>query len=501
MSETLFRELTSGLIAMGAIVMSYSAWRTGHIISLQLNKKRRALWSALRGLMGAFLLGYVGAFFLILHNAHKPLQALTSLVFFAGAIFVLMIVLASRGSMRELKKKAAELDGEKMFSENVILSVAEAIFVVTPTGTMSTANNAAVALLGYDQTEMMGSLFGMVIQEKEQEAAFAGERLVQLVQSGGVQDLKMTFRAKSGEIIPASVNGSAMQGEQGELIAIVLVCRDMRETHKLLAAIEAAAAADRKKAEELQALNEQLREAQSQLIQTSKLSALGNMATGMAHEINQPLSYIDALIRSVEVAIKMGKIEKAGLEQLVEDGPAQVQRITSVIDHVRMFARADDTDKEPVNLRDICNDAFSLTSERIRLAGVKLSKSYPQWEPMVSGNRYQLEQVILNLIQNALDAASGKWDAPKEISLTIDGSPTVVELAVYNTGPPIAADAAEHLFEPFFTTKEVGKGTGMGLSISHGIIKDHGGTITYEPRSGGVVFKVVLNAGAVDVGP
>ena len=137
MSETLFRELTSGLIAMGAIVMSYSAWRTGHIISLQLNKKRRALWSALRGLMGAFLLGYVGAFFLILHNAHKPLQALTSLVFFAGAIFVLMIVLASRGSMRELKKKAAELDGEKMFSENVILSVAEAIFVVTPTGTMT----------------------------------------------------------------------------------------------------------------------------------------------------------------------------------------------------------------------------------------------------------------------------------------------------------------------------------------------------------------------------
>jgi len=169
----------------------------------------------------------------------------------------------------------------------------------------------------------------------------------------------------------------------------------------------------------------------------------------------------------------------------------QVRKATEIISHLRTFGRAAPLSREPICLRQVVERALSLMEAQLRVREVEVTVDLGVEEPVVVGNAIQLEQVFINLLTNARDAVA---DSPRKairISAAVD--PAAVEIAVADTGHGIPPELERRIFDPFFTTKEVGKGMGLGLSITYGIIKEHGGTISVVSAPGeGAAFLIHL---------
>ena len=240
-------------------------------------------------------------------------------------------------------------------------------------------------------------------------------------------------------------------------------------------------------------------QAEAQLIQSSKLATLGEMATGMAHELNQPLNIIHMAAESLLDEVREGDIPATTLVAKLEKIEGQVDRASAIINHMRMFGRKDSGELEVVDLTEAVQGAVGLVKEQLRLGEIKLSVDLPKTCRKVMGHQLQLEQVILNLLTNARDAIevhANDGNKLRRISITITDDPgsREVSLSVRDTGGGIPDEALDHIFEPFFTTKEVGKGTGLGLSISYGIITEMGGRIEVANVDGGAKFTITLSA-------
>ncbi|MCK5546352.1 MAG: PAS domain S-box protein [Rhodospirillaceae bacterium] len=241
------------------------------------------------------------------------------------------------------------------------------------------------------------------------------------------------------------------------------------------------------------------KQTEAQLIQSSKMATLGEMATGMAHELNQPLSIIRMAAESMQELAKDGDLPAEMLAGKLERIEGQVDRASAIINHMRIFGRMDTGEIEEVNLKEAVQGAVGLLGEQLRLNEIELSLNLPETCREVSGHQLQLEQVILNLITNARDAieayvTDGNKLRQITISITDDPGSEEVGLSVQDTGGGIPDVAMERIFEPFFTTKEVGKGTGLGLSISYGIITEMGGRIEVANVDEGASFTVSLLA-------
>ena len=235
------------------------------------------------------------------------------------------------------------------------------------------------------------------------------------------------------------------------------------------------------------ALNEayaDLKQTQAQLVQSGKLTSIGELAAGVAHELNQPLMVIRG---QAQMLLKNQAADSEVFEDLsiIERNTKRVMRI---IDHLRTFSRQSQSDFQPVNVNRIIEESFLLIEEQLRLSGIDVERKYLENLPTVYGDINQLEQVLLNLITNARDAIekrrSLEKDPPDQIKdeITVETcinatDPEWIEIYVKDTGEGVSSEVLNKIFDPFFTTKEVGKGTGLGLSISYGIIKDHKGDI------------------------
>ncbi len=242
---------------------------------------------------------------------------------------------------------------------------------------------------------------------------------------------------------------------------------------------------------EMQRREQELREKQEQLVQAGKLATLGELTTGVAHELNNPLNNIALFIgNAVDLLELSGTPNTAALRELSQ-AMQQVRKATEIISHLRTFGRAAPTAREPIALRDVIERAVSLMSEQFRLRQISVSVDLGSTEPLVMGSPIQLEQVFINLLSNARDAVA---ESPhKAVRIRGAVAPTMLEITVADTGPGIPPGLERRIFDPFFTTKEVGKGTGLGLSITYGIVKDHGGTITVVSGAGeGATFLIQL---------
>jgi C4-dicarboxylate-specific signal transduction histidine kinase len=242
---------------------------------------------------------------------------------------------------------------------------------------------------------------------------------------------------------------------------------------------------------EVQRREHELREKQEQLVQAGKLATLGELTTGVAHELNNPLNNIGLFVGNV---IDMIELDVADRERMLKElGSAmqQVRKATEIISHLRTFGRAAAVSREPVAINEIIERALSLMHEHLRLRQIEVKLRLPKQSPVVMGNPIQLEQVFINLLTNARDALAG---APrKRITISCAVRCSVVELALQDSGPGIPPGLEQRIFDPFFTTKEVGAGTGLGLSITYGIIKEHQGTISISNRPGvGATFLIQL---------
>jgi histidine kinase len=237
-------------------------------------------------------------------------------------------------------------------------------------------------------------------------------------------------------------------------------------------------------------------ETEQNLIQASKMATLGEMATGIAHELNQPLSVIKiASSFFIKKLDRQQAIDEATLGGMLRKIDANVDRATRIIDHMRQFARKSDLKLERVQLNDVLRRAFDIFSQQLKLRSIGVVWDLAADLPKIDADPGRLEQVFINLLINARDAIEERWGTAevepgeKRIVLSTRKAEKVVVCEVCDTGTGIPANMSEKIFEPFFTTKQAGKGTGLGLSISYGIVKDCGGSIKVRPHaSGGACF-------------
>ncbi|MEB0046882.1 MULTISPECIES: ATP-binding protein [unclassified Pseudomonas] len=242
--------------------------------------------------------------------------------------------------------------------------------------------------------------------------------------------------------------------------------------------------------------NTEVRRSQQQLTQSAKMATLGEMATGLAHEINQPLNVMRMAIVNVLKRLGNGDIQIDYLTEKLNRIDAQVQRAARVVDHMRVFGRRSEIEQHPFNPADAIEGTLSLLAEGMRGKGVDLRVSEIGFTVHVRGYVDQLEQVLINLMVNARDALLSKRETDHElkpwISLYAERDERYVRLWVEDNGGGIDARLLERIFEPFFTTKPVGVGTGLGLSVSYGIVENMGGRLSVSNSTEGARFCIEL---------
>src|SRR5437667_7250221 len=250
---------------------------------------------------------------------------------------------------------------------------------------------------------------------------------------------------------------------------------------------------------EMQRREQELRDKQEQLVQAGKLATLGELTTGVAHELNNPLNNIGLFVGNAVDLIELAVPEKGQIVRELRHAMQQVGKATEIISHLRTFGRAAPASREAISLTQVIERALSLMGEQLRLREIEVTVDLvpPSEEPVVIGNAIQLEQVFINLLTNARDAVA---ESPrKAIRIAGSAGAGVVEVTLSDTGPGIPPGLERRIFDPFFTTKEVGKGTGLCIVITHGIINEHGGTISVvSPPGEGARFLIHLPLAPAD---
>jgi two-component system, NtrC family, C4-dicarboxylate transport sensor histidine kinase DctB len=303
--------------------------------------------------------------------------------------------------------------------------------------------------------------------------------------------------AMQGEIlldaIPV-VQAAVMQAATAAALCLIfgVALFTLSERRRMLAErLEAEARANSELEDRVAARTMELTLAQADLIRAGKLSALGQMAAGLSHELNQPLMAIRSYAENAAAFIERGKTGVAA-ENLLQISDL-ARRMGRIIRNLRAFARQEVEGFSDVDLVAAVAAVLEITQPRMRQDGVVLDYVAPTSAVMVRGGEVRLQQVVLNLIANALDAMAGQ--AGGRLQLTIEADAARARLRLRDSGPGIAEP--ERMFDPFYSTKAVGQaeGMGLGLSISYGIIESFGGSISgYNPEGGGAEFCVELIA-------
>jgi histidine kinase len=249
-------------------------------------------------------------------------------------------------------------------------------------------------------------------------------------------------------------------------------------------------------------------ETEQQLIQASKMATLGEMATAVAHEINQPMAVIqtgiDLIARKLQ---RQETLDPDGVQRVTAMIATGIERATNIINHMREFGRKSDVNLEPVSINDVLLRAYEFFAQQLALRNIRVEWQLDDGLPSILGQPNRLEQVVLNLFTNARDAIEeraaregGQTEKCVTVRTALLKHAVAVEFSDTGTGVP--ETLREKIFEPFFTTKKEGKGTGLGLSISYGIIKELGGTISVTDNlSGGATFFIRFQLGPELKGP
>ena len=377
-------------------------------------------------------------------------------------------------------------------------------------------NRRALQPLGVNEVARVGQgarLVRMARQKQEVISVYpvAGQFLAQAQALSG-SPWTLTVLSPLEQIAGMSITRAAVAGITTILLCILAAMVNQRRRHlsDRLAAREALQQAhdelERKVFErtaDLSAANTQLhdeiaervraertlRDAQDELIQTGKLAVIGQLSTGIAHELNQPLAALRTLSGNATRFIERGDVvtARANLERIAQ----LVDRMGLITGQLKAFARKSSGERQPVDLRQVVANAVALLEQRLKTAGAHIDVHFAEGQLYALCDANRLQQVVVNLIGNALDAMA---DQPNP-SVELDGaaSGTLVRLTVRDHGPGLSAEAQSRLFEPFFTTKEAGVGLGLGLAISAGIVSDFGGTLSGANHpSGGALFTLEI---------
>ncbi len=464
-------------------------------VSIAQEEVTEASQALLLGVLAAGLVGLVLASLLswgIARRVSRPLEQLqaTSKRLAAGELDARSPVMANDEVGRlsadfnhlaaEIERLISQLRQAKAFNESIVASVPSGLVTLDRDGRVTSAN--PVFREHWSESDPTGSRLARWLASPDLE------RAVESVLAGGddVHDLEISHRpsAESAPVIfRTSVVGllsSDAETGEGEAGALALVIfEDVTESRRLL--------------EELEQRLADLSSTQAQLVQTGKMAAVGELAAGVAHELNNPLSVV--LTYSVLLQEKLSRASEEvrgqlkGFDQRLDLMKSSAERCKTIVDNLLLFSRQDDTKIARVDAADLLAKTFDLLGSQLRRRQITLSLEVEDGLPPLRGNFNQLQQVLTNLVINAQQAMVDGGEL--EVAVRRRGS--ACELTIADTGPGIPRELQVKIFDPFFTTKPVGQGTGLGLAIAYGIIQGHDGAITVESDAGtGTTFHIRL---------
>jgi len=240
--------------------------------------------------------------------------------------------------------------------------------------------------------------------------------------------------------------------------------------------------------ENLQQSRAQLETTQAQLLQSEKLSAVGEFVAGVAHELNNPLTAVLGYSEMLKTA-DLGENYRHHSEMIFKSA----QRCQRIVQQLLSFARPQKPERKPVSLNALITSVLEIVNYTLRTSNIELVTQFDAKLPLVMADATQIQQVLLNVLNNAYQAIEAQGRPGGRIKITTETAGSRVRILIQDNGPGIPAEVLPRIFNPFFTTKGVGKGTGLGLSLCYGIIKEHGGSITPVSRYGeGATFIIEL---------
>ncbi|MEO6056117.1 MAG: ATP-binding protein [Gemmatimonadales bacterium] len=358
-------------------------------------------------------------------------------------------VVLANGRLYEIVRRSKE-EWETAFN-----ALAEGMALIGPGDAVLRANRALAALAEVPESELVGRSFCQALLcttgavAELIDAAHRGERTAPVV----------VRLERSGRVLRVTAAPFAERAGPGPVVMLV---EDVTEQRVL----------------------------EAQLIQNDKMASIGQLVSGVAHELNNPLTSIAGL---TELLLERDLPPEVPREHLrvIHD---QAERAGRIVRNLLTFARKGVPEKAAVDLNDVAARTSLLIVYELQLHGIELKQALASEPVIVLGDRYELQQVLLNLITNAVQAVSGLAAGhPRKIVVATSRQADEAVLRVHDSGPGVSPEHASHLFTPFFTTKAAGQGTGLGLSLSYGLVQSHGGVLSYEPPAdGGAEFRVVL---------
>lgn len=358
----------------------------------------------------------------------------------------------------------------------------DAILVVDlKDGTIVSANLQALELTGFLRDEIVGQSVGLLFpKDRTLPEHSRGLEKIHLENSGFFEDV--VIQNKDGFHRFVSLSVKVLTIKRGQVAMCIL--RDVTEKKNMERELITKHGELRNAYLSLEKANAELRAMQDTLVQSGKLAALGELAAGIAHELNQPLTGVKGFAQEALATIPPEKNldrVKSHLEEVVK-GAEKMERI---ITHLRKFTRKSTEDFEWIDVHEVIDESLVMLGKQFRSRGIEVVKEYGTDVPKIYCNPFQLEQVFINLATNARDAIDAKRVGKGRITIrTRRDSPKIVEIQFEDDGTGIAESTRSKIFNPFFTTKEVGKGMGLGLSITHGILSRIHASIVVESQVG-----------------
>ena len=402
----------------------------------------------------------------------------------------------------ELEAKNAALEEAQTLISSVFSSMTDVLAVCDRAGRIQRVNLALERVTGRSEAELSGQPLCSIFDPGS--AAYAEQMLAKLRVDAALADCEVSLRDASGAPAPFAMNCSARFDHKGRYAGSVMVGRPLGELRRAYKRLDKA--------------HRELQEAQQHLVFSEKMAALGRLVAGVAHELNNPISFVFANMHALKKyalrvrryleAVNAGtqgaelqslrtelKIDRmlADIEPLIDGTLEGATRASEIVQDLRRLSSAQTETAEEFNLRRVTGTAASWVIKTAR-AKPEVSLDVPE-DLTVQGSRGAIHQILVNLIQNSLDAMDGV-DAPRiEIGAETDGG--FVGINVRDHGPGIAPEAMQRLFEPFYTTKPLGKGLGLGLYVSYGLAEDMGGRLCAANHpEGGAVFTLYIPGSA-----
>ncbi|NTV95672.1 MAG: PAS domain-containing protein [Thiobacillus sp.] len=396
-----------------------------------------------------------------------------------------------------LEEKNAALEESQRFVVSVLSSISDILVVCDRDGRIEEVNPSLLAFAGERPDQLVGRpLFELFADDSRASA----ERMFVGHGERPLHDCELNLRAADGNAMPVSLNCTPRFNHAGARVGTVITGRPVGELRKAYQALREA--------------HDDLQKTQQQLLHSEKMASLGRLVAGVAHELNNPISFVLgnvlALQRYTERMRRyLGVLHADGataelaalrkelrIDRILDDLPSLIEgtvegaeRTRDIVDSLKRFSAVDRDASQAFNLTHVIERAVHWVS---KAADEKFQVDLDLPEGInVIGSPGQLQQVVMNLVQNACDATAGQADPRLVIRARQAGRD--VEVRFRDNGPGIPAENLPHLFEPFFTTKPVGKGTGLGLAISYGIVERHDGRLTAGNHpEGGAEFVVTI---------